>query len=130
MHSIIYQHALYWFSNSWNNLWNVRILRTKQTHFYSVKPMPLVVSVIMETAKDVLSTRCHLVDLGIFRNRWILAINQCINTVSNVTCGHECCHAKEQFSDRLKISQFPGFGLLRVWKCWCLFESIYYDDFN
>ena len=44
MHSNKYQHAWYWFSNSWNNLWNVRILR-KQTQFCSVKPMPCVVSV-------------------------------------------------------------------------------------
>ena len=39
MHSNKYQHAKYWFSNSWNNLWNFRIFR-KRKQFCSVKPMP------------------------------------------------------------------------------------------
>ena len=37
--------------NSWNNLWDVRILR-KQTQFCSVKPLPRVVSVKLDIDID------------------------------------------------------------------------------
>ena len=44
IHSTEYKHAWYWFSNSWNNLGNVRILGKTNTILFS-KPIPRVVSV-------------------------------------------------------------------------------------
>ena len=83
MHSNKYQHASYWFSNSWNNLWNVRNLR-KQTQFCSVKPI----------APRGLSVKVMILYLFVPSTSFPLPVYT-INT--NKTCLHRLSNLKRFF---------------------------------